>query len=100
MNTKLFVGNLPFALDEAGLRDIFSPSGAVVSVAIPIDRETGRKRGFAFVEMENSSDAEEAVKRLNGSTVGGRQIVVNPANPREEKNGGGGGGRGGGGKRW
>lgn len=98
MNTKLFVGNLPFALDEAGLRDIFSPSGNVVSVAIPIDRETGRKRGFAFVEMESPTDAEEAVKRLNGSNVGGRQIVVNPANPREEKNGGG-GGRGGG-KRW
>src|ERR1043166_2889676 len=97
MNTKLFVGNLPFALDEAGLREIFSPSGNVVSVAIPIDRETGRKRGFAFVEMGDPNEAEEAVKRLNGSTVGGRQIVVNPANPREEKGGRGGGG---GGKRW
>jgi RNA recognition motif-containing protein len=78
----------------------FLPPVVLFWSQLPFDVKPGRKRGFAFVEMENSSDAEEAVKRLNGSNVGGRQIVVNPANPREEKNGGGGGGRGGGGKRW
>src|SRR5262249_509729 len=99
MNTKLFVGNIPFALDESNLKEIFSQSGNVVSVAIPTDRETGRKRGFAFVEMGTQSEAEAAVKALNGATVEGRQIVVNAANPREER-GGSRGGAGGGGKRW
>jgi RNA recognition motif-containing protein len=84
MNTKLFVGNLPFSINEASLEELFSRSGKVVSVTIPTDRDTGRKRGFAFVEMENQSEAETAIKELNGSTVEGRQIVVNPSRPKEQ----------------
>ena len=84
MSTKLFVGNLPFSLSETNLEEIFSQSGKVVSVSIPVDRDTGRKRGFAFVEMENQSDADQAVRELNGSNVEGRQIVVNPSRPREQ----------------
>lgn len=84
MNTKLFVGNLPFSINEASLEELFSRSGKVVSVTIPTDRDTGRKRGFAFVEMENQSEAETAIKDLNGSTVEGRQIVVNPSRPKEQ----------------
>ena len=96
MNTKLFVGNLPFALNETSLEELFAESGKVVSVAIPTDRDTGRKRGFAFVEMETQADAEAAVKKLNGHTVEGRQIVVNTAHERERSSGSGGRG----GKRW
>lgn len=83
MNTKLFVGNLSFKLTEQELEELFSRSGTVVSVAMPTDRETGRKRGFAFVEMETQAMADEAVKQFNGQTVDGREIVVNPSRPRE-----------------
>ena len=86
MNTKLFVGNLPFSLDEKGLKDIFAPSGTVVSVKIPTDRETGRKRGFAFVEMGSQEEAENAVKALDGHEIEGRQIAVNPARPQKVRN--------------
>ncbi len=82
MNTKLYVGNLPFAVDEAYIEQLFSQAGGVVSVAIPTDRETGRKRGFAFVEMNNQAEAENAVKMFDGQSVEGRQIVVNPSRPR------------------
>lgn len=84
-NKKLYVGGLPFSMDEEAVEKLFAESGTVVSVSIPTDRETGRKRGFAFVEMENQADAEAAVKALNGQTVGGRQIVVNPAKPRKPR---------------
>jgi len=84
MNTKLFVGNLPFSLSEANLEEIFARSGKVVSVSIPTDRETGRKRGFAFVEMSSQAEAEAAIKSLNGHTVEGRELVVNPSKPREQ----------------
>lgn len=97
MNTKLFVGNLPFSLSEGGLEELFAQVGKVVSVAIPTDRDTGRKRGFAFVEMETQAEAEAAVKQLNGATVEGRQIVVNAAHEREARPGAR---SGGGGKRW
>jgi len=83
MKTKLFVGNLSFNLDEASIEELFAQSGKVVSVAIPTDRDTGRKRGFAFVEMETEAEAETAIKNLNGQSVDGRQIVVNPSRPRE-----------------
>lgn len=83
MNNKIFVGNLPFKLTEAELEEMFSRSGTVVSVAMPVDRETGRKRGFAFVEMETQEQAEAAVKEFNGQSIAGRQIVVNPSRPRE-----------------
>ncbi|MBX9950578.1 MAG: RNA-binding protein [Candidatus Obscuribacterales bacterium] len=83
MNTKLFVGNLSFKLTEQELQDLFSRSGTVVSVAMPVDRETGRKRGFAFVEMETSEGAQAAISEFNGQTIEGRQIVVNESRPRE-----------------
>lgn len=82
MNTKLYVGNLPFSLNETDLEKLFAESGNVVSVAIPTDRETGRKRGFAFVEMETTEAAEAAINAMNGQTVEGRQIVVNPSRPK------------------
>ncbi|MBZ0188708.1 MAG: RNA-binding protein [Candidatus Obscuribacterales bacterium] len=82
MNTRLYVGNLPFTVDETYVETLFSQTGEVKSVAMPIDRETGRKRGFAFVEMENSKQAEAAIEQFNGNTVEGRQIVVNPSRPR------------------
>ena len=96
MNTKLFVGNLSFKTTEQELEEAFSRSGKVVSVALPVDRETGRKRGFGFVEMESAEEAEAAIRDFNGQTLGGRQIVVNASHAREA---GGGGGGGGGGKR-
>ena len=83
MNTKLFVGNLPFKVTEAELEELFAQAGAVVSVAIPTDRETGRKRGFAFVEMQTQAEAEAAVKQFNGQMIDGRQIAVNPSQPKE-----------------
>jgi cold-inducible RNA-binding protein len=84
-NTKLYVGGLPFSMDEAAVEQLFAESGTVLSVSIPTDRETGRKRGFAFVEMGSQADAEAAVKALNGQTVEGRQIVVNPAKPKKPR---------------
>jgi cold-inducible RNA-binding protein len=83
MNTKLFVGNLSFKVTETELQELFSQAGSVVSVAIPTDRETGRKRGFAFVEMQTQAEAEAAVKQFNGQTIDGRQIAVNPSQPKE-----------------
>lgn len=82
MNNKLYVGNLPFSIDEGYLEQMFAAQGKVVSVAIPTDRETGRKRGFAFVEMQNQEDAENAIKEFNGQQVEGRQIVVNASRPK------------------
>jgi RNA recognition motif-containing protein len=93
MNTKLFVANLPFKVTEAELEQLFSEAGAVVSVAIPTDRETGRKRGFAFVEMQTQAEAEAAVKQFNGWTLHDRQIAVNPSQPKDKSQGRGGGRR-------
>lgn len=92
---KLYVGNLPFSVTEDDLRDLFSEHGDVSSVALITDRETGRPRGFGFVEFANDSDAEAAVEALNGAEVKGRALVVNEARERESRGGGGGGGRGG-----
>jgi len=93
--TKIYVGNLPFSADEAAVRGLFEQHGAVESVALINDRETGRPRGFGFVEM-SSSDAQKAIASLNGFNMGGRPLRVNEA---QERTGGGGGGghRGGGG---
>jgi cold-inducible RNA-binding protein len=77
MSKKLFVGNLPFQTTEEELQDTFSRAGTVVSVAIPVDRVTGRKRGFGFVEMESEAAADAAIKDFHGQTLGGRQIIVN-----------------------
>lgn len=90
MNNKLFVGNLSFKTTQQGLQDLFSEYGEVVSVAIPQDRETGRQRGFAFVEMANQADAEAAIKALNGRDLDGRQIAVNVSTPKPKDGGGGG----------
>jgi RNA recognition motif-containing protein len=90
---KLYVGNLPFSSTQADLEDLFGRHGTVQSVNVITDRETGRPRGFAFVEMESASDADDAIRALDGSNLGGRDIRVNEAQDR--RGGGGGGGRGG-----
>ena len=93
MKNKLFVGNLSYNLTETNLEELFAESGKVVSVAIPTDRESGRKRGFAFVEMASQADGENAIAQLNGKEVDGRELKVNEAKPQENRSGGGGGGR-------
>lgn len=91
---KLFVGNLDFGATEQSLRSLFEQHGTVESVSLVTDRDTGRSRGFGFVEMSNSHEAEQAIAALNGANLGGRAINVNEARPKTE-GGGGGGGRGG-----
>jgi cold-inducible RNA-binding protein len=106
MGTKLFVGNLNFKTTEDTLRDAFSAGGRkVMSVAIPNDRETGRPRGFAFVEMGSEADAQSAIQDMDGTELDGRPLRVNIAQERAPGGGGGGGrrfggGGGGGGGRW
>lgn len=94
---KLYVGNLSFDTSEARLREIFEEFGPVNSANLIIDRETGRPRGFGFVEMGDADSAKAAIEKLNGSNVDGRDLVVNEARPRAAGGGGGGGFRGGGG---
>ena len=100
MGTRLYVGNLPFSADVEEIRALFSNEGRQVEdVHLVTDRETGRPRGFGFVEMGSASDAEAAISELNGYQMGGRPLTVNEA--RERTGGGGGrGGHGGGGGRW
>ena len=88
---NIFVGNLSFNTSEDELRQIFAPYGTVDRVSILTDRETGRSRGFGFVEMSNSEEGDKAIEALNGSQVGGRTINVNEARPKAERAGGGGG---------
>jgi len=94
--TKLYVGNLPFTATDEGVRALFSKHGTVEKVSLITDRETGRPRGFGFVEMSNS-DAARAMQALNGADFDGRPLKVNEAQDRERGGGGGGGPRGGGG---
>ncbi len=95
---NLFVGNLNFQTGEAELRALFAPFGQVTRVHIATDRETGRARGFGFVEMANDDEAAKAIAALDGKEVGGRSIKVNQARPKSERGGPrGGGGRGRGG---
>jgi RNA recognition motif-containing protein len=89
LNKKLYVGNLPFSITETELRELFEEHGAIESVNVITDRETGRSRGFAFVELEDAGSAEKAMQALDGREVDGRALRVNEANER----GGGGGGR-------
>ena len=91
---NIFVGNLSFNTNEDELRQIFEPYGQVDRVSIMTDRDTGRSRGFGFVEMASNEDGEKAIAGLNGSQVGGRTINVNEARPKTERSGGGGGGGG------
>ena len=83
MSTKLFVGSLPWSVDDNALQSTFEAHGNVVSAKVIKDRVTGRSRGFGFVEMENSTDAKNAIKALNESELNGRSIVVNEAKPRD-----------------
>ncbi len=94
---KIYVGNLPFSATEDEVRDLFSEYGTVASVNLITDRDTGRPRGFGFVEMENGAD--EAIQALHQADMGGRSLNVNEARPREPRGGRGGGGGGGGGRR-
>jgi RNA recognition motif-containing protein len=93
---KLYVGNLPFSTDDAQLRSMFEQHGQVVSASIIMDRDTGRPRGFGFVEMADDNEGRNAIQAMNGQSVDGRNIVVNEAKPREARSGGFGGGGGGG----
>lgn len=102
MGKKLYVGNLDYATTEATLSGLFGEVGEVSSVALITDRTTGGSKGFAFVEMVESSAAQEAISRLNGTSVDGRSIRVDEARPKTEDRspwGGGGSGSGGGGRR-
>ncbi len=90
---KLYVGNLPFNTDETQLQELFAQAGTVDTVSVVRDRETGRARGFAFVEMASDEDAQKAINTLNSYELGGRALTVNEARPKTE---GGGGGFGGG----
>ena len=97
--TNIFVGNLSYDATEDDIRDAFAQYGEVSSVNVITDRDTGRPRGFAFVEMANEAEGNAAIEAMNGSQVGGRSLTVNEARPREPRRGGGCGGGGGGG-RW
>jgi len=94
---NIFVGNLDFGATEANVRSWFEEYGAVERVSIVTDRDTGRSRGFGFVEMTNADEADRAINALNGASVNGRALNVNEARPREARPAGGGGNRGGGG---
>lgn len=106
MATKLYVGNLPYSITQQTLQDKFSQFGDVTSVSVITDRDTGQNKGFAFVEMSSSSEAQKAIDGLNGTDIDGRGIKVNeakPQAPRDNRGGGFGGSRsggGGGGGRW
>ena len=93
MAMKLYVGNLSFDTTSNDLQTMFAQAGTVESVALIEDRETGRSRGFGFVEMSTKEEGAAAIQQFNGKDVGGRALNVNEAKPREDRNGGGGGGR-------
>lgn len=95
MRRKLYVGNLPYSVRDSDLQDMFSAHGTVDSAQVIMDRDTGRSKGFGFVEMSTDQEAQEAISALNGREVDGRSLTVNEARPREEGGGGGGRGRGG-----
>ena len=82
---NIYVGNLPFSMTEAEFRQTFEAYGEVSSANLIMDRETGRPRGFGFVEMPNETEAQEAINALNGTEVGGRELRVNEAKPREKR---------------
>jgi len=96
LSKKIYIGNLPFSSTEDELRAVFERHGRVESVNVIMDRDSGRPRGFAFVEMDEASAADDAIRALDGSELGGRSIRVNEA---QNRSGGGGGGGGGGGYR-
>ncbi|HEX8162282.1 MAG TPA: RNA-binding protein [Pyrinomonadaceae bacterium] len=95
MATRLYVGNLSFRATAEELQELFSQAGEVSSANVVTDRETGRSRGFGFVEMADDAGAQAAIEQFNGKDFQGRSLTVNEARPREDRGGGGGGGRGG-----
>jgi RNA recognition motif-containing protein len=97
MGNKLYVGNLPYTVRDEDLNQAFSQFGNVSSAKVMMDRETGRSKGFGFVEMGSDAEAQSAINGMNGQALAGRALVVNEARPREERPGGFGGPRGGGG---
>ena len=103
-SNKLYVGGLPYSVNEDQLRDLFVAHGTVESATVIMDRMSGRSKGFGFVEMSSQEEAQAAIDKLNGTDLEGRNITVNEAKPREPRTGGGGGGGGGygggGGDRW
>ena len=100
MAQKLFIGGLPFNTSTEELRELFNQLEGVESVAVVTDRDTGQSRGFGFVEMATTEGANEAVKKFNGHSLGGRTLKVELAKPSAPRGGGGGGGFGGGRGRW
>ena len=99
MSKKLYVGNLAFQTTTQDLEQLFAQAGSVASAQIIEDRDTGRSKGFAFVEMSTEDEAAAAIEQFNGKEVAGRALKVNEARPKENRSGGGGGGRGFGGNR-
>jgi cold-inducible RNA-binding protein len=96
MSMKLYVGNLSFQTSSEDLQQLFAQAGTVESATVVEDRDTGRSRGFGFVEMASKEDGEKAIQQFNGTDLNGRNLTVNEARPREDRgNRGGGGGRGG-----
>ena len=93
MTMKLYVGNLAFETSSSDLQTLFAQAGTVESVSLIEDRETGRSRGFGFVEMSTNEEGAAAIQQFNGKELGGRALNVNEAKPREDRGGGGGGGR-------
>jgi RNA recognition motif-containing protein len=96
MGQKLYVGNLPFSATDDSVHELFSTIGTVQSAKVIMDRDTGRSKGFAFVEMSTPEEAQTAIQKLNQTNVGDRSINVSEARPQESRSGGGGGGGGGG----
>lgn len=91
MGLKLYVGNLPYSADQQSLQEMFGRCGTVDSVNVITDRDTGRSKGFAFVEMSSDSEAQKAIQDLNGTEIDGREIKVNEAKPKAPRGQGGGG---------
>ncbi len=98
MSMKLYVGNLSFQTSSDDLNSLFAQAGTVESAAVVEDRETGRSRGFGFVEMSSKEEAQKAIEQFNGKEINGRNLNVNEAKPREDRGGRGFGGNGGGGR--
>jgi RNA recognition motif-containing protein len=98
MGKKLYVGNLPYSVGDSELQRLFEAHGSVVSAQVIMDRDTGRSKGFGFVEMGNDSEAQSAISDMNGKEIDGRSLTVNEARPKPEGGGGGGGGGGRGGR--
>ncbi|TMH05413.1 MAG: RNA-binding protein [Betaproteobacteria bacterium] len=99
MGNKLYVGNLAYSVRDENLQQHFAEYGTVTSAKVMMDRDTGRSKGFGFVEMSSDAEAQAAIRGLNGQSVDGRALVVNEARPKEDRPGGFGGGGGGGARR-